>query len=344
MTAFTVHRETFRANQQGLVRYLLQQGKAHLAPDILAMATPLLARPGDRLPLDEASALYQQVAELLDERFLGIDVIRCLPLAEIPLVSTLQRALAQSGIDRPSPDLLLTLLVRHFRVITEVLTLEPRRVEGGVLVIFHPCDPNMLGLHHMEGAITGVLRLISAFCDMRPLRCTLTHTREKQDKSYLEQAWGVPVEFAAERYSLLLGAALPDTMAAQHRVAPLLGPLHHLMTREFPGQSVTERCENLLNTCLGVTSPTREIVAALMNMSVSSLQRRLREEGTSFKDLLDEVRKVRARQLMAEQSVTTSEAAFLLSYQSAGQFFKAFRRWYGITPAEMRTALLSAGP
>lgn len=343
MTAFTVHRETFRANQQGLVRYLLQQGKAHLAPDIIAMATPLLSRPGDRLPLDQASKLYQQVAELLDERFLGIDVIRCLPLEEIPLVSTLQRALAQSGIERPPPDLLLALLVRHFRVITEVLTLEPQRVEDGVLVVFHPCDPDMLGLHQMEGAMTGVLRLIDAFCDMKPLSCTLVHTRPPQDKEYLARAWNVPVEFGAQRYSLLLAATLPDTMEEQHRVAPLLGPLHHLMMREFPDQSMTQRCEHLLNICLGVTSPTREIIAALMNMSVSSLQRRLREEGTSFKDLLDGVRKVRARQLMAEQSVTTSEAAFLLSYQSAGQFFKAFRRWYGITPAEMRTALISTG-
>ena len=66
-------------------------------------------------------------------------------------------------------------------------------------------------------------------------------------------------------------------------------PLHHMLDKNFTDTSYIQRCQHILITIMGLHEPTREQVAQVLNMSVSSLQRRLREEGTSFKALLLEV-------------------------------------------------------
>ena len=62
------------------------------------------------------------------------------------------------------------------------------------------------------------------------------------------------------------------------------------------------------------------------------MQRRLREEGTSFKALLLEVRKKLAYKYLIEQRLSATDTAFLLGYHSNSQFFGAFKSWFGMTP------------
>jgi len=69
---------------------------------------------------------------------------------------------------------------------------------------------------------------------------------------------------------------------------------------------------------------------------VRTLQRRLREEGTSFAELLDEVRKNLALRYLADARYEAADAAFLLGYAELSTFHRAFRRWTGTSPGEWR--------
>jgi AraC-like DNA-binding protein len=72
-------------------------------------------------------------------------------------------------------------------------------------------------------------------------------------------------------------------------------------------------------------------------MSDRTLQRRLAEEGMSFKHLLTQVRHEQAREYLAAPSLDIKEVAFLIGYEDQNSFFRAFRLWEGDTPSNWRT-------
>lgn len=85
--------------------------------------------------------------------------------------------------------------------------------------------------------------------------------------------------------------------------------------------------------------PTLTAVADELHISERTLKRWLQQEGTSFRQLLDECLSRRSRQLLVEPGVTLESVAEVLGYSSAANFSRAFRRWSGTTPGEQRAAL-----
>ncbi len=84
-------------------------------------------------------------------------------------------------------------------------------------------------------------------------------------------------------------------------------------------------------------------VARSLGTSPRSLHRRLSDEGTRFNDLLDQVRREFAEQYLARPRLAVTEVAYLVGFNDASAFFKAFRRWTGVTPSEYRVSLAAAG-
>ena len=84
-------------------------------------------------------------------------------------------------------------------------------------------------------------------------------------------------------------------------------------------------------------------VASRLAMSSRSLQRKLGDEGTSFKNLLHETREAMARRYVADPRLSYAEIAFLLGFEDPNSFFRAFNAWTGTTPEAMRREGVSAG-
>jgi AraC-like DNA-binding protein len=114
-----------------------------------------------------------------------------------------------------------------------------------------------------------------------------------------------------------------------------------------------ERCETIL-TRLGaaggfvdrvrtelLTEPRRfadlEAVARAVHVSPRTLRRKLKEEGSSFREVLEQVRKNLALDYLERSNLSLEEIATLLSYQDAANFSRAFGRWTGDTPGRYRT-------
>jgi AraC-like DNA-binding protein len=85
-----------------------------------------------------------------------------------------------------------------------------------------------------------------------------------------------------------------------------------------------------------------EAVASGLGMSARTLRRRLREQGTTHQQLLDEVRHQLASRTLEQPGVSVNEVAFLLGFSDASAFHKAFRRWTGRGPTEALRASSSA--
>ena len=71
------------------------------------------------------------------------------------------------------------------------------------------------------------------------------------------------------------------------------------------------------------------------------IQRRLQDEGTSYREVLDDVREVMARKYLSESELPLLDVALLLGYSDATAFHRAFKRWTGVTPGEFRRKLAS---
>jgi AraC-like DNA-binding protein len=81
---------------------------------------------------------------------------------------------------------------------------------------------------------------------------------------------------------------------------------------------------------------TEETLAASLNVSRSSLQRRLRKEGTTYRAILQEVRCNLAERMLQDGSKTLNEISFLLGFADLSAFSRAFKRWTGMAPSKYR--------
>jgi len=82
--------------------------------------------------------------------------------------------------------------------------------------------------------------------------------------------------------------------------------------------------------------PTIEQVAANLNLSVRTLQRRLKAEDRTYKMVLDELKKQFAIDYLQHPSLSVKEIAYLLDYAEPSSFVRSFRRWMGISPQRYR--------
>lgn len=83
------------------------------------------------------------------------------------------------------------------------------------------------------------------------------------------------------------------------------------------------------------TFPTIQQIAAALGMSIRSFQRKLEQEELSYKEILDTVRKSFALNfIQSNEHYNVNELAYSLGYSDASAFIKAFKRWFGVTPAK----------
>lgn len=80
-------------------------------------------------------------------------------------------------------------------------------------------------------------------------------------------------------------------------------------------------------------------VADALHLSPRTLQRKLGEAGTSYQQLLDQVRRHLARRLLDATDLDTGEIAFLLGFEELNSFNRAFRQWEGETPTRWRSTI-----
>ncbi|TYR80481.1 AraC family transcriptional regulator [Priestia megaterium] len=102
-------------------------------------------------------------------------------------------------------------------------------------------------------------------------------------------------------------------------------------------RSITGMVKWIMKRSLTGGRPDIQTVASELGMSDRTLQRRLTDEGTSFKHLLTQVRHEQAQEYLADPSLDIKEVAFLIGYEDQNSFYRAFRLWEGDTPSNWRT-------
>ncbi|MDB6176370.1 AraC family transcriptional regulator ligand-binding domain-containing protein [Paracoccus sp. Z330] len=98
------------------------------------------------------------------------------------------------------------------------------------------------------------------------------------------------------------------------------------------------RVRRVLTELLPTGQISAEQVASRLGISKRSLQRRLKDEGTTFRHVLDETRAELSLIYLRDRKLSTEETSFLLAYQDPNSFYRAFHEWTGMTPAQARNS------
>lgn len=109
-----------------------------------------------------------------------------------------------------------------------------------------------------------------------------------------------------------------------------------LAARPDPAESLAARVARDVTNALGEGPPTIADVARRLHMSERSLQRHLRDEGVRFDALVEGLRRDLALSYLSDRKMAIAEVAYLLGYSEPSAFHRAFKRWTGATPGELR--------
>ena len=204
-----------------------------------------------------------------------------------------------------------------------------------------PADPSF-NRHQIDTVLLLVKRFGEwLYCrSVPPRKVTLGFTVSDADKEDYERAYQCSPEFGAASHSLVYEShwfrqPLPGG-------EPALESMHQALLEEqlqrVRQPEVMVRVARCLQEAVHLDTD-REQIAALLCMSVSTLQRKLSEAGTSFQQLLDTERERRAKQLLSATRVPITEISALLGFADSSAFSKAFRRWQGMSPLQFRQSL-----
>jgi len=313
-----------------------------LPADALASAAGLteadLGDPDGRIPLDRCVALWEGIAAAPRGQDFGFWLGRSVTVETLGVIGFAMR-------HAPDVRVAFRCLDRFGKLIGDVVS--PIIDEEGEHVVFHRREPPRIArlAALAVSAPVGTLTLLGQLAGIESaataaVEAAFQHPPPPNADRY-RQELGCPVHFNAQETRLVLRRAVFD-LPLRAPDAGLFAYLERhaqgLMDRLREQRSVAARVRQQLVERLRDGEPEQGGIARRLGMSERTLQRRLRDEGTTFAALVDEARLELARMYLADPKLAVFEIAFLLGYSEPSAFNRAFRRWTGASPSEHRRA------
>ena len=169
----------------------------------------------------------------------------------------------------------------------------------------------------------------------RRVELARSDARSEHHRAY----FGCPIGYGASHNALILNSSDLDRPFPGHnpQLLEILTPALASALRELEANSsVGEQVKVILKRRMASGRPELSDIARELGMSERTLQRRITDEGATFRQLLLEARQELGRQLLGNSSAEIEEIAYLLGYQDTSSFYRAFRYWEGVTPNRWR--------
>ena len=298
-----------------------------------------MLRSGARYPMRAMLRVWQEARTETGDPCIGL-------IAGQKLKPTALHALGLSWIS--SPTLLdgLRRMQRYARIANSALRVELKeRNETVDLTLAVDADDIEPADESIDAALAVIIKMCRLMTDnhFAPALVSFRHIDNGHISQYIDY-FACPVRFAAERDSLqfelsTLQQTLPtgnlDLAYHNDRLAE-----RYLATLD--PDRVQDKVRELLLTLLPSGESSQDIVALRLHRSVSALQRQLKSEGVSYREILEETRASLARELIREQRYSLSQIAYLLGFSDQANFSRAFKRWTGESPSSFRSNGASA--
>lgn len=193
---------------------------------------------------------------------------------------------------------------------------------------------------HGIGLTWRILALLSeGRCTLREVR--FPHPAVGSETTYRDR-FDAPLTFGADHAALVIADNDLKLLISEN-----VEELHDAATRYLDSQlsrgttALVVRVRQVVTALFGTGKCNRGEVASALLMHPRTMQRRVREEGTTFEAIKDEARRGLAEQYLAQPDLPLTQISTLLGYSEQSAFGRSCRRWFDRSPREMRARLLS---
>lgn len=296
----------------------------------------LLDQPGARVPRAAFGRLWRRLVAETGDEGVAFEIGKGVPFGTFGVVNYLIATARDVG--------------SGFRVMNEVY----RLIHDPTVVTLDVDGPVATWLYHVAGEVDDyalfaadmVFAIVvdhfraAAGTNWIPEEVWLPHEREACLERY-EAYYGCPVRLGYGDAQLIMShevLALPMPRADE-RLHEILRHHAHLLMERLPSLESAQKQVRLdLSSAIqrGTGSLSLEMSAQRLGVSGRTLQRRLRDEGTTFQAVLDEVRREYATRYLADAHRTIADVAYSVGFSDVSAFHRAFRRWTGRTPGDVR--------
>jgi AraC-like DNA-binding protein len=246
-------------------------------------------------------------------------------------------------------DEALAQYARYFRIVNEAVRLKLTRKPNGVAVEVEFIGlPRHLARQTAEFGMAALLKGLRVIAgrNIHPTQVSFVHMRSSGAREF-ERFYRCPVEFGAssDRFEFSNDALAIPLPTADPKLVKALEPFCDLAAKERKTAAGTLRAavENEIEKLLPHGKAKKETVAKALALSMRTFSRRLADEGSSYEEVVDQLRRSLALQYLKEPSMSVSQIAWLLGYEGSTSFNHAFRRWTGHSPSATRHQKLLAG-
>ena len=332
---FTVAVETLASHAVALIQYLQDRGDyetllAQYGSEIQQLA---VYQARERVPIDEVARNLDIIAGWLQEPHLGLKVS--------PYSSRQQQRLA-FFFQETRLSLLdyFRMLARYLCICSEVMRIEMAVTSATISIRVQPNCPDNVSIHQTEGFVASLCDLVKQARDLSPGAIDLAHVNPDTtgNTAIYQKMLGVVPTFNQPYTQIQFANSAHDVIATHHH--PSRASVSQIQTmeavkrKEIDTEHWRDRCRFLLQILMYYGEPHKNVLAELLAVTPRTLQRRLEEEGETYRNLLTELRKELAQQHMADKRLTCDDVAFLLGYQDVSHFSRAFKSWFGVPPGQ----------
>jgi AraC-like DNA-binding protein len=171
-----------------------------------------------------------------------------------------------------------------------------------------------------------------------PKAIRFTHAEPSYRAEY-DRIFGVPLFFDSHMNGFLADEAMLNMKLP--RTNPYLSEVLSARAEELlksleSSKTIRGRVENLLIPILHTGGASMDAIASKLSLSRQTLFRKLKTEGVTFEQVLDDLRHELSLNYLNEKQLSINETAYLLGFSEPAAFSRAFKRWTGSSPRLVR--------
>lgn len=300
-----------------------------------------VADPMARYPAHQGLAFWQKAVHEIGEELIGIDVA----LQFVPLNFN---ALSYALMASENLAQMYLRLARYAHIITDAADVR-FTTDGGAGRLSFMGDPVLLATvdnltrwsifdYALLALVRGSRMLYGR--EFQPLEIRMQRQRPA-DHAKLERVFRCTPIYGCEDNAIIVDTATLEKPLSYANLE-VVKASEDAMDRYRSGWAepgLADQLSAVLKELLPSGEPRQDDVAERMSMTLRTLQRRLGEAGTCYRDVLNDTRHKLAVSYLRSEQYSVGEIAFLLGFSEVSAFTRAFRRWTGTSPREWRNQI-----
>jgi AraC-like DNA-binding protein len=228
---------------------------------------------------------------------------------------------------------------RYHLLLSNNVDIRLEEAQGSYQLICNFLDP--MDSYNTDGIVAFVLEMCrqSYGNDLVPLEVQLSRM-EPLDTEVIDDFFRCHVVYGASENILIFNSTdlIRRLDGANSAVAAAMDEVIIRYLADLNDNDVVNRVRKAVAEKLIHGEPGKQELADELNMSPRTLQRRLEEENTSVKEIIDETRHQLSLNFLDQSHYSIKEVAYALGFSDPSNFARAFKRWTGKTPRQYRSS------